>query len=388
VQYFYRVSVNGEAYTGSFLSAPAENASEISFFAYGDTRTYPADHNDVASAMVSTYLSDPEYQTLVLCVGDLISDGDIEYDWDAEFFSPFYGGIQAMLANLPYQSAMGNHEGTGRLFEDYFPYPFVAGRYWSFDYGPAHFAIVDQYTPYNSGSAQHTWLDNDLAATDRPWKFVCLHEPGWSAGGHSNSVYVQNYIQPLLETHDVSILFAGHNHYYARAIKNGVQHVTTGGGGAPLYTPDPEYPNVVAAERAHHFCEVEIDGPSLSFRAVTPAGAVIDSFVVEHPWLDAESEEVLSRLDGGVSARVSPNPFRSVTRLSFSLSKSSGVELDVYDVCGRKVTTLLTGRLEAGKHDAEWDCKDLQGRPVGSGIYFYRLRAGEHVTEGKMVLLR
>jgi hypothetical protein len=83
-------------------------------------------------------------------------------------------------------------------------------------------------------------------------------------------------------------LFAGHNHYYARAVVNGVQHVTTGGGGAPLYTPDPGYPNVVATTETHHFCKVKLVGDVLDFKAVTPAGAVIDSFIITPTVRDLE----------------------------------------------------------------------------------------------------
>jgi hypothetical protein len=277
-KYYYRVNVNQEIHTGSFRTAPDTNETAIKFFAYGDTRSNPSDHNQVAAAMVDTYIGDEDFQSLIIVVGDLVNNGDSESDWDNQFFSPAYTHIQEMLANLPYQSCMGNHEGSGILFRKYFPYPFVAGRYWSFDYGPAHFVVVDQYTNYAPGSPQLDWIENDLASTSKPWKFIYLHAPGWSAGGHSNNASVQNYIQPLCEQYDVSILFAGHNHYYARAIKNGIQHITTGGGGAPLYQPNLNFPNIVAASMSNHFCTIEIDGGSLNFKAVKTDGTVVDSF--------------------------------------------------------------------------------------------------------------
>jgi len=277
-KYFYRVSLNQEVYTGSFRSAPDINETNIKFFAYGDTRSNPGTHNLVAATMVETYIGDENFQSIIISVGDLVSDGNSESDWDNQFFDPSYSNIQEMLATLPYQSCMGNHEGSGLLFKKYFPYPFVAGRYWSFDYGPAHFAVVDQYTSYSPGSAQLTWLENDLASTTKPWKFIYLHEPGWSAGGHSNEIAVQNYIQPLCELYGIPIVFGGHNHYYARAEVNGVQHITTGGGGAPLYTPNLSYPNIVTATMANHFCTIEIENGLLNFKAIKPDGTVIDSF--------------------------------------------------------------------------------------------------------------
>jgi hypothetical protein len=278
-KYYYRVTANQQRFAGSFRAAPDAGASTLKFMAYGDSRSYPAVHDTVANAMLNTVSEDSGFQSLVISVGDLVLDGTAESNWDSEFFNPAYAHLQALVANLPYQSCIGNHEGNGTLYVKYFAYPFVAGRYWSFDYGPAHFAVVDQWTDYRPGSAQLTWLTNDLAASSRPWKFVVLHQPGWSAGGgHEDYVNVQNHIQPLCEQYGVSIVFAGHNHYYSRAVVNGVQHITTGGGGAELYIPNPNYPNIVATSRTHHFCKVAIDGDELLFTAITSSGAVIDSF--------------------------------------------------------------------------------------------------------------
>jgi hypothetical protein len=88
-KYYYRVTVNQEFYTGSFRSGPNSNATSIKFFVYGDTRTYPANHDQVAADMVATYLADENFQTFILSAGDLTSSGDNEYDWDNEFFNPF-----------------------------------------------------------------------------------------------------------------------------------------------------------------------------------------------------------------------------------------------------------------------------------------------------------
>ncbi|MCP4634385.1 MAG: metallophosphoesterase family protein, partial [candidate division Zixibacteria bacterium] len=280
-KYFFQVTADEEIHRGSFYTAPPNDATEVKFFAYGDTRSNPGTHDYVAEEIVATYLDDPNYQSFILSVGDLVSNGNSESDWDHQFFDPAYSNIQSMLGNLPYQSCMGNHEGSGVLFVKYFPYPYVDRRYWSYDYGPAHFVVIDQYTNYLPGSAQYQWIEDDLASTSKPWKFIYLHEPGWSAGGHENNHTVQNYIQPLCEEFGVSIVFAGHNHYYARAVVNDIHHVTTGGGGAPLYQPNPNYPNIVEAAMANHFCKIEIENSRLYFEVSTPVGAIIDTFSIE-----------------------------------------------------------------------------------------------------------
>jgi hypothetical protein len=92
-------------------------------------------------------------------------------------------------------------------------------------------------------------------------------------------------------------VFGGHNHYYARAAVNGVQHITTGGGGAPLYTPNPTYPNVVTATMSLDYCKVEIDSNVFHLTALTPGGQVIDEFTIIRDLLPPQV--VLVRPNGG-----------------------------------------------------------------------------------------
>lgn len=279
-RYYYRVLSGASAATGTFYTAPAASATNLKFFAYGDTRTGTGNHNAIAGRVNAAYLADPAFQTFNLAVGDLVYDGDTEAGWDTEFFDPQYTNIHNLLANISFLSAMGNHEGTGNLFTKYFALPFVAGRYWSFDYGPAHVAILDQYTPYSAGSTQYNWLVNDLAGSTKTWKFIVVHEPGWTAGGHPNNTTVQTDIQPLAETYGVAIVFGGHTHYYARAMVNGVCHLVVGGGGAPLHVPDPGAPYIVTVSQSYSFAEIVISGNTLTGTAVQSDGTPIETFVL------------------------------------------------------------------------------------------------------------
>jgi hypothetical protein len=283
-EYYYRLTVGGTQYTGSFLAAPDESELDLTLLAYGDTRTYPSDHNTVCDQIMSAIAADPDAQTFLLFTGDWVASGDNESDWTNQFFPRTQPGILDVQANIPIQGCMGNHEASGALFVKYWPYPYVANRYWSFDYGPVHVAVVDQYVSYSSGSAQLTWLENDLATTPKLWKFIILHEPGYSAGGdHGDDSGVRNYIQPLCELYGVDIVFAGHNHYYARCVANDIIHITTGGGGAPLYTPDPGYsPYVITTTQTHHFCKLKIEGAKLTCTAIDRDGVTIDSFTIQH----------------------------------------------------------------------------------------------------------
>jgi uncharacterized protein (DUF362 family) len=78
-----------------------------------------------------------------------------------------------------------------------------------------------------------------------------------------------------------------------------------------------------------------------------------------------------------------PNPFNPKTVVSCQLTVASKVRLIVYDMLGRKVATLLDGRKEAGSYEVAFD-----GTGLASGVYFYRLTAGEYSVTKKMVLLR
>jgi len=283
-KYFYRVTESGGSHTGTFRTAPSMSATNVKFLVYGDTRSYPAIHDTVNDAMVSTYTSDPEYQTILLHSGDWVATGDNEADWTTQYFGRTYLNTLEMQANLPINGCKGNHEQTGALFLKYFPYPYVSNFYWSFDYGPTHITVIDQYTSYSLGSPQLNWITNDISTNSKEWKFLIFHEPGWSAGGgHPNNTSVQTLIQPLCELYGVDIVFAGHNHYYCRCEVNDVRHLTCGSGGAPLYTPILSYPNVITAISAYHFGKIDIQDNVLTFTAVKPEGTIIDEFQIFHP---------------------------------------------------------------------------------------------------------
>jgi M6 family metalloprotease-like protein len=89
-----------------------------------------------------------------------------------------------------------------------------------------------------------------------------------------------------------------------------------------------------------------------------------------------------------LAAWVSPNPFRQEAKLSFSLSRRSGVSASIYDIKGRCVKQLADRPFEAGTHSIVWDGTDSDGNAVCSGIYFYRFMTGEKARTGKVTLLR
>jgi hypothetical protein len=81
-----------------------------------------------------------------------------------------------------------------------------------------------------------------------------------------------------------------------------------------------------------------------------------------------------------------PNPFNPTTTISFSIKEKTPVELIIYNILGQKVRTLVNQPLEPGEHSIVWNGTDNKGRSVASGIYFYRMKAGNYSETKKMVL--
>lgn len=82
--------------------------------------------------------------------------------------------------------------------------------------------------------------------------------------------------------------------------------------------------------------------------------------------------------------RNAPNPIQSQTVIRYDLPQPTEVELAIYDVAGRRVRLVAEGVMGPGAFAATWDGRDASGRPVGSGVYFYRLRAGAFEATRKM----
>lgn len=278
IKYYYRVRVGDGESGGTFIAAPESTATDLNFFVYGDTRDGTVIHDQIAGRIASIFSLFPAFQSFILDTGDLVSDGNLDWMWNSQLFDPKYRNIRKVFASVAFIPVMGNHEGNGSLFVKYFPIPFVGQRYWSFDYGPSHIILLDQFTPYEEGTEQYIWLKNDLASSGKTWKFIVMHIPGWSAS--ENNIAVQRSIVALSEQYGVSIIFAGNNHYYARAEVNGVTHITAGGGGAPLYVPNPHAPNIITASRTHSYIEISIHEGNLDGTAYDVDGNVIDQFSI------------------------------------------------------------------------------------------------------------
>jgi hypothetical protein len=285
-KYFYKVeaTAGGTLYgAGSFTTAPATSANAVKFLAYGDTRSQPFVMDAVVREM---RMVDPSFKTIAIQAGDWVVNDNDTY-WGSSTGTPSgttnewfnnNAETQGFLSEIPVNGVKGNHEQSGgisgysKYFPKYYPFPYQFATenatnpgyfnklYWSFDYGPVHFTVVDQYTtPYTVGSDQYNWLVNDLRTTTKPWKVLLYHEPAWTAGtGHTNLIINQQVFDPIIRQYGVDVVYAGHVHNYSRVQVNNmteaatntqtvgvadsivptVPYITNGGGGAGLTSID------------------------------------------------------------------------------------------------------------------------------------------------------
>lgn len=252
----------------SFTTAP-EKSDSFSFYVYGDTRTYVADHELVAKA-IAAEARRLDQHTFVVHTGDFAEYESSAEQVAAQFFVP--AGV--FLEDMSLVPARGNHEGN--LFGSYFPCParsiegHGADDYF-LDYGSVRIVILDQYSRNNMDSRMN-WIAGLLAGARDKWRFVVFHEPIYSTGTHGGNDVFRRVIEPVLQEGRVHAVFCGHDHNYERTIPiGGVTYFTAGGGGAPLRPKrlDRNPPEWSAKfEAVHHFITVSVTPERCTVRAL------------------------------------------------------------------------------------------------------------------------
>jgi len=118
-------------------------------------------------------------------------------------------------------------------------------------------------------------------------------------------------------------------------------------------------------------------------------GTNVSSFQIDDVTLVktvAVSSPVLAKASGALEVRCYPNPFSSSTTIGYSLDRDAFVNLAIFDMTGRKVITLVNQKQPAGLRLETWNGKSEDGNSVPSGLYFYRIAAGDAIATGKMIL--
>ena len=273
-----------------FTTAPAPGSGSVTFVALGDSGTLLPAQFQIANRIAGDTFD------LALHAGDIAyEDGTYK-----QFHDSFFNVYQPWLRSRPVYPCIGNHDDRTSFAlpyrELYFlpehgasaAFPDHSERYYSFDYGPVHFVVLDSERAFLDPARrqeQLNWLNADLAATTQPWRVVMFHRPSYSSGFHGSDLQLQQAFGPIFEQRGVQLVINGHEHNYERLVPwresgpQAVTYVVTGGGGAALRTVGQSAFTAVARS-LHHYVRGTISGCQLTLQAVDVSGSVFDSYVL------------------------------------------------------------------------------------------------------------
>jgi hypothetical protein len=314
--YEIRISIAGKEVADLVYRTPAPALKEFTFFVYGDTRSNPLVHAEVAAALAAEAkrLRQP---TFTLMTGDLAHYRSDAKATAEQFFKP----AAPVLRIMPLLPVRGNHECGTKLFGKYFaalPRPQDAGGADDYvvDYGSVRVVVLDQYQAASSKGPRMKWLAARLAEAADRWRIVSFHEPIYSSGAHGSNSEWKTLVDPILRQYKVNAVFCGHDHNYERTKpQGGVVHFTAGGGGAPLRRAGGGEPGDFSAkfEPTYHFVTVKVTPEKLAIKAHEIVGdaekvELLDS--TEIPWTPGPQEAELRLPAGEVHYGRKPNPWK------------------------------------------------------------------------------
>jgi len=324
-EYFYRAQSSAGTNTARADAATFHTLKlegPLSFLVVGDTGWGSAGQHQIASAMARAGAD------LVVVVGDVIYPAFTLEELDTKCLSVYHD----QLRTTPFFFLLGNHDRyasqTAFLDAFYLPTNSATGTelFYSFDHGDAHLVMLNTDVgstggaDYSPGSPQYQWLEADLAATRKPWKFLFFHNTIRSSGPHQyddynfNGIYdrieLQKTIGKLAAQYGVQVTFNGHDHDYEKLNPvNGTHTIVTGGGGAGLYLFSGRNPASSRFESRYNFVKVSVNEDALALEALSETGEVFDTMFIQRApppitqyqaaWHSPVVEEAVSNDDTG-----------------------------------------------------------------------------------------
>jgi len=141
-------------------------------------------------------------------------------------------------------------------------------------------------------------------------------------------------------------------------------------------------------------CDLLIDDASGDHeRAKSICDLINNNIAVPSGWIPIGTADIAYKASSGVPRSFTldqnyPNPFNSGTVISYTLNEDSPVRLEVFDILGRNLVTLVDQMQPVGQHQVVWDGRNEDGEPAASGMYFYRLRVEGFAESKKMILVK
>jgi serine/threonine-protein phosphatase CPPED1 len=246
----------------------------FSFVVIGDNRT----GGDIYRKLVVMAMD--RKPAFVVNTGDMIAAPGNKSDW-AKFWE-----ISKPIT-VPYFLTVGNHDAHPKVqFSEkvYKQEVDLPGNelYYSFAAGNSLFIVLDSFIDDQEKRVmgeQFKWLEDLLARSDQKHKFVFVHHPLYTVPGkgvHSGTsldLYPKDRdrLEALFVKAKVDTVFSGHEHFYQRTTVDGITHIITGGGGAPLYGKDGD-------GAFNHFIVVTVDNDKVSSEVIDMNDKVRDTF--------------------------------------------------------------------------------------------------------------
>lgn len=248
VDYTYKVG-NGSEWSklGSFTTDNGDN--EVNAVVFADVQASSIASFEVgARAVLTAYNMIGNDLDFAANLGDFTNDSDNE-EWN--FYAETFDELNLTSTLVP---VAGNHDGLGKYhwFNNMFcldttkSVQNINGVNYSYDYGNAHFAVLNTNDILSVSNAQLKWLENDMNSSSADWKIVLMHKTPYTLGKDGkwpDAMYLQDALTAVCDKCDVDLVLSGHDHQYLRtkplvnnAVKDdGTVYVLCGTAGSKRY---------------------------------------------------------------------------------------------------------------------------------------------------------
>ncbi|MDY5498118.1 MAG: metallophosphoesterase, partial [Anaerobutyricum sp.] len=224
-KYYYQ-AVCGDVKSSVYSFTTGSLSDDFTFVRASDSQSKTEDGYDIFQKAI-TKMNDTYHTSFIMETGDLVDTNYFEDEWRW-----FIGKSQSMFANTAYIPVIGNHEETSSYkawaFREHFSVPnaceaegVTPGTVYSFDYGKAHFIVLNSECKGDGLKAQAQWADKDLANTKQKYIIAAIHRGPY--GGAGISTDLADTFTPIFDKYNVELVLFGHDHSYIRtkALKNG-----------------------------------------------------------------------------------------------------------------------------------------------------------------------
>lgn len=245
------------------------------FAVIGDTGTGERNSYEIAQQLAAQHRTFPF--SLALMLGDNMYGGENAADFEKKFERPF-GPL--LSAGVKFYAALGNHDDPNQRLYKHFN--MNGERFYTFKPrdGIRFFALDSNYMD----KTQIEWFEKELDSSQSDWKICFFHHPLYSSGErHGSDLQLRAVLEPMLVKHNVTVVLAGHEHFYERLKpQHGIHHFTCGSS-AKLRKGNIGKTDLTAKgfDTDNAFMLMEIDKDELHFQTISRKGATVDSGVIK-----------------------------------------------------------------------------------------------------------